>query len=203
MSKYPVILFEGIEGSGKTTQLNYVCNYLKRNKYKFIKIREPGGCKNSEKIRKLILDKKSNFNSTTDLLLYLASRSENIEKIFFKNYKKKIILIDRFFYSTFAYQHYGMGVNHDVIKKINTYILNGFKPDYIFLHTVKLKTMEYRLKQRRNNNRYDYFNNSFYKRVQNGFLKMLKNKKNVKIINSSYDIKKNKNEILKVIKKLI
>ena len=203
MSKYPVILFEGIEGSGKTTQLNYVFNYLKRNKYKFIKIREPGGCKNSEKIRKLILDKKSNFNSTTDLLLYMASRSENIEKIFFKNYKKKIILIDRFFYSTFAYQHYGMGVSYDVIKKINTYILNGFKPDYIFLHTVKLKTMEYRLKQRRNNNRYDYFNNSFYKRVQNGFLKMLKNKKNVKIINSSYDIKKNKNEILKVIKKLI
>ena len=96
-----------------------------------------------------------------------------------------------------------MGVSYDVIKKINTYILNGFKPDYIFLHTVKLKTMEYRLKQRRNNNRYDYFNNSFYKRVQNGFLKMLKNKKNVKIINSSYDIKKNKNEILKVIKKLI
>ena len=203
MSKYPVILFEGIEGSGKTTQINYVCNYLKRNKIKFIKIREPGGCKNSEKIRKLILDKKSNFNPTTDLLLYLASRSENIEKIFSKNYKKKIILIDRFYYSTFAYQHYGMGINHNIIKNINSHILNGFKPDYIFLHTVKLKTMERRLKKRRDNNRYDYFNNSFYKRVQNGFLKMLKNKKNVKIINSSYDIKKNKNEILKVIKKLI
>ena len=88
MSKNPVIIFEGIEGSG-TFHSNYVANYLKRKKIKFLKIREPGGNKYSEKIRKLILNNKSNFNQNTDLLLYLAARSENIE-ILKKNHKKKL-----------------------------------------------------------------------------------------------------------------
>ena len=108
--KKPFIVFEGIEGSGKTYHINNVVNYLKKKKIKFIKFREPGGSKNSEIIRKIILNKNSKFNKFTDLFLYLASRSENIEKIIKKNYKKKIILIDRFTDSTMAYQHYGMGI---------------------------------------------------------------------------------------------
>ncbi len=108
MSKKPIIVFEGIEGSGKTYHINNISNYLKKNKIKFIKIREPGGSKNSEKIRKLILKKKENYEKFTDLLLYMASRNENYHNILSKNYKKKIILIDRFLDSTIAYQHYGM-----------------------------------------------------------------------------------------------
>ena len=88
MSKKPVIVFEGIEGSGKTHHLNKISKYLNRRKLSFIKIREPGGSLNSEKIRKLILNKKSDFNKNTDLLLYLASRSENIN-LLRKYYKKK------------------------------------------------------------------------------------------------------------------
>ena len=89
MYKYPIIVFEGIEGSGKTLHVKNVENYLKKKKIKFIKFREPGGSKSSEKIRKLILSKNSNFNKLTDLLLYLAARNENYEKIIRKNYKKK------------------------------------------------------------------------------------------------------------------
>ena len=81
MSKKPVIVFEGIEGSGKSLHSNYVSNYLKKRGIDHIKMREPGGTKNSENIRNLILNKKSNFNKNTDLLLYLASRSENIETL--------------------------------------------------------------------------------------------------------------------------
>ena len=92
MSKKPVIVFEGIEGSGKTLHINNVSNYLKRNKISYIKIREPGGSLNSEKIRKLILDKKSNFNKNTDLLLYLAARSENISLL--KSYRYFLIKIN-------------------------------------------------------------------------------------------------------------
>ena len=88
MSKKPIIVFEGIEGSGKTSHIKNVEKYLKKNNKKFIKIREPGGSKNSERIRKLILDNKSTFNNTTDLLLYLAARSENIS-LLKKHYKKK------------------------------------------------------------------------------------------------------------------
>ena len=78
MSKKPVIVFEGIEGSGKSFHVNSICRYLKKKKIGFIKLREPGGSKNSELIRKLILNNKVNFNKDTDLLLYLASRNENM-----------------------------------------------------------------------------------------------------------------------------
>ena len=92
MSKKPIIVFEGIEGSGKSHHISKVSRYLKEKKRSYIKIREPGGSLNSEKIRKLILNKKSNFNKNTDLLLYLASRSENIN-LLRKYYKKKIIFL--------------------------------------------------------------------------------------------------------------
>ena len=81
MSKKPIIVFEGIEGSGKSHHISKVSKYLKEKNINYIKIREPGGNVNSEKIRKLILDNKSNFNKETDLLLYLSARSENIELI--------------------------------------------------------------------------------------------------------------------------
>ena len=80
-----IITFEGVEGSGKSLHIENVAKYLKKKKINFINIREPGGSRNSEKIRKLILNNKSNFNKNTDLLLYLASRSENLEKIINKN----------------------------------------------------------------------------------------------------------------------
>ena len=79
MSKKPVIVFEGIEGSGKSYHISNVSKYLRKRKIDHIRIREPGGCLNAEKIRKLILRNNSNFNKNTDLLLYLAARSENIE----------------------------------------------------------------------------------------------------------------------------
>ena len=115
MSKNPVIVFEGIEGSGKSYHIAHVSKYLKKKKINHIKLREPGGSKNSEKIRKLILNNKSNFNKNTDLLLYLAARSENIN-LLKKYYRKKVILIDRFIDSTIAYQHYGLGIDLDLIK---------------------------------------------------------------------------------------
>ena len=203
MSRKPVIVFEGIEGSGKSHHISIVSKYLKRNKIAFIKLREPGGNINSEKIRKLILDKKSNFNKITDLLLYLAARSENIQLIK-KYYKKKIILIDRFTDSTIAYQHYGFGVDLKLISFINNHLLKKFKVDYTFLNIVNYKNMIKRLKLRKSLNRYDKFNNKFYQNVQKGFLKLAnKNKKKYKIINSNLDIKINENLIIQSVKKLI
>ena len=81
MSNKPVIVFEGIECSGKSLHINNVCKFLKKKRIPYICLREPGGSKNSEIIRKLILNKKSNFNRNTDLFLYSASRSENIQKL--------------------------------------------------------------------------------------------------------------------------
>ena len=204
MYKKPIIVFEGIEGSGKSLHINNVANYLKKKGREFIKIREPGGNQNSEKIRKLILNNKSNFNKVTDLLLYLAARSENIEKTIKKNIKKKIILIDRFTDSTLAYQHYGMGIDINLINIINKFLLKDIKINFIFLNLVNQKNMKLRLNKRKSLNRYDKFKMLFYKKVQLGFIKIAnKNKKKYLIINSNADISTNKQIIIKKINKLI
>ena len=204
MSKKPIIVFEGIEGSGKTFHLDNVSNYLKRKKIPFLKIREPGGSKNSEIIRKLILNNKSSFNKNTDLLLYLSARSENIELIK-KNYKKKIILIDRFTDSTIAYQHYGMGVEYSIINQINKFLLKDIKVNFTFLNTVNHKNMILRLKKRKRLNRYDKFDASFYNKVQRGFINLMKKKKknSFMIIDSNKPINDNKEIVLRKIDKLI
>ncbi|MDA9616231.1 dTMP kinase [Candidatus Pelagibacter sp.] len=203
MSKNPIIVFEGIEGTGKSYHIKKVANYLKKKNKKFIHIREPGGSKNSEKIRKLILNKKSTFNKNTDLLLYLSARSENVELIK-NNKRKKIILIDRFSDSTIAYQHYGMGVSLKFINNINKYLLRGIKVDFTFLNTVNRKNMQKRLIQRKNLNRYDKFKSVFYEKVQKGFLKILKeNPKKYMKIDSNLNIHHNEKIILNKIDNLI
>ncbi len=199
----PFIVFEGIEGSGKTTLINHVSKYLKKNKISFIKIREPGGNKNSELIRKVILNKKNKFNSFTDLMLYLAARSENIDKVLKKNYKKKIILLDRFTDSTLAYQHYGMGISKSLIIKLNRMMVKGLKPNLTFLNIVSQSNLKKRLILRKNKNRYDNFNLDFYNNVQKGFLKLSKKKPNYIIVNSNQSLTKNKKNVLTTILELI
>ena len=203
MSKKPIIVFEGIEGSGKSHHISVVSKFLDKKRKGYIKIREPGGNPSSEKIRKLILNNKSDFNKNTDLLLYLAARSENI-RIIQKYHKKKIILIDRFIDSTIAYQHYGMGVDIKVIKLINRFLLKNISVDFTFLNLVNKQNLYLRLKKRKNLNRYDKFNINFYNKVQNGFLKLANQKiKSYQIINSNLDIKLNEKLILKKIEELI
>ena len=203
MFKKPVIVFEGIEGSGKSYHIAHISNYLKKKKIDFIKLREPGGSLNAEKIRKLILNNKSSFNKNTDLLLYLAARSENID-LLKKNYRKKVILIDRFIDSTIAYQHYGFGLDLKLINFINNHLLNKFSVDFTFLNKVDQNNMIKRLKSRNSLNRYDKFKLSFYLKVQKGFLKLaMKNKKKYLIINSNLDKKFNRSLILEIFKKLI
>ena len=188
MSKNPIIVFEGIETSGKSTSLNKAIKYLKKNKIKYISFREPGGTNVSEKLRQLMLNKKSKLNNKTDLFLILASRSENFDKILKENYKKKVILIDRFIDSTLAYQHYGMGLDKNLILRMNNFLLGNLKPNFTFLSVVNKKNMLKRLKARKNDNKYDNFNYNFYNKVQKGFLKIaLTNRSKYLILDSNKD----------------
>ena len=203
MSKKPIIVFEGIEGSGKSHHISIVSKYLKNNKIDFLKIREPGGNPNSEKIRKIILNNDSNFDKNTDLFLYMAARSENIIQIE-KFKQKKIILIDRFTDSTIAYQHYGMGVDINLIKTINKFLLKNIKVDFTFLNLVNNKNLYERLKKRKSLNRYDKFNMKFYNKVQRGFVKLSNiNNRKYQLINSNLNIENNEKIIINKIDKLI
>ena len=202
MFKNPIIVFEGIEGSGKSFHIKNVENHLKKNKVKYIKLREPGGSINSEKLRKFILNNSSNFKNLTDLFLYMAARNENYHYLLKKNYKKKVIIIDRFTDSTIAYQHYGMGIDKQLIKSLNKIILKGIKPTFTFLNIVSMKNLKLRI-NKRPKNRYDKFNFKFYNKVQKGFIKLSKNRNKYTIVNSNNEISKNKKIILKKINNLL
>ena len=186
------IVFEGVEGCGKSYQSKKLFNKLRKNKIKAILTREPGGTKSSELIRNLILKDyfnkktKDKFDKYTDTLLYLAARNEHIiNKIKPALLKKKVVICDRFTDSTLAYQVYGKKVDIKFINNIHKKILGKIKPNLVFILKVSAKSSKLRLKKRKFKNRYDNFAQSFYTKAQKSFLKIAKNKKNYFVLDSS------------------
>ena len=186
------IVFEGIEGCGKSYQSKKLFKKLKKNKIDTILTREPGGTKSSELIRNLILkdyfnrENRDKFDKYTDTLLYLAARNEHIKnKIKPALLKKKVVICDRFTDSTIAYQVYGKKVDINFINNIHKKILGKIKPDLVFILKVSSKSSRLRLKKRKSRNRYDNFAQSFYTKAQKSFLKIAKNRKNYFILDSS------------------
>ena len=198
------IVFEGVEGCGKSFQSKKLFNNLKKKNFDVILTREPGGTKSAELIRNLILkdyfqksiDEK--FNRYTDTLLYLAARNEHvINKIKPALRKNKIVICDRFVDSTIAYQAYGKKVKLNFINEIHKIILGKLKPDITFVLKVSPKSSRKRLLKRRSKNRYDRFPQSFYNKVQKSFIRLSKNKKNYHIFDSSKNDKSLEDLILK------
>ena len=188
------IVFGGIEGSGKSFQINRLYKKLKKKNLKVIKTREPGGTKSSELIRNLILkdyfekDKKEKFDKYTDTLLYLAARNEHIKNKIEPALKaKKVVICDRFINSTYAYQVVGKKVEKKFIDNIHKKILRGVKPDMTFILKTSMTTSTRRLKKRKLKNRYDKFKRSFYISAQKAFLSQAKNKKDYFVLDSSKD----------------
>tara|TARA_B100001996_G_scaffold233751_1_gene180460 strand:+ start:154 stop:798 length:645 start_codon:yes stop_codon:yes gene_type:complete len=201
------IVFEGIEGSGKSYQSKRLYNNIKKRKLPVILTREPGGTVGAERIRNIILkdyftnNSKEKFDKYTDTLLYLAARNEHVQnKIKNAISKKKIIICDRFIDSTIAYQVYGKGVERNLIDSVHKFILKNIKPDITFLLKVDISKAFKRLKKRKKKNRYDKFSKSFYIKAQKAFVKLAKkNRKKYRIYDNSTDDKNLEKEILKVI----
>ena len=186
------IVFEGVEGCGKSFQSKKLFYNLKKKRIKSVLTREPGGTRSAELIRNLILKdyfKKNlneKFDKYTDTLLYLAARNEHVKtNIIPELKKKKIVICDRFVDSTLAYQVYGKKVNLTFINNIHKFILEGLKPNLTFILKVSAKSSRERLKKRKSKNRYDNFSQNFYSKAQKSFLNIAKNKKNYFILDSS------------------
>ena len=201
------IVFEGVEGCGKSFQSKKLFNQLKKKKIPTILTREPGGTKSSELIRNLILKdyftKNSNekFDKYTDTLLYLAARNEHIiNKINPALLKKKIVICDRFTDSTLAYQVYGKKVDINFINNIHKKILSGVKPNIVFILKVSKRISRNRLKKRKTKNRYDNFAQSFYTKAQRSFIKLAKNRKNYFVLNSSENNNNLEKKIFHIVK---
>ena len=188
------ISFEGPEASGKSSQILLLKTYLKRNSIPFVITREPGGTKLAEKLRKLILDNKSNLNNLEEILLLMAARSNHINNVIIPNLKKGTLVIsDRFADSTFVYQGFVNKFSISKAMNLHSLLLKDFYPDYTFIFNLKSKEIVKRLKKRKIKNKYDKIDISFHEKVIKGYKKISKSKRyiNVNASLSKMEIHKN------------
>lgn len=195
------ISFEGVEGSGKSTQAKLLYKFIKKKiTKKVILTREPGGTPFAEKIRNILLDNKIKNNPLTEFFLLMAARNDHVvNKINYYLKKKFIIICDRFFYSTLAYQHYLEGMNKKFISNVQKKIFSRIHPDITFLIDLDKKESKKRINKRnKKTNRFDKLSTHDFNKIRNGFLKISKIYKNkITIING----RKSLNEIQKNINK--
>lgn len=165
-----LISFEGIDGSGKSTQIHLLSNYLIKSGFELVNVREPGGTGFSEAIREILLSGKYDINPIAELMLFDSARSQLINEVIKPALEQGIIVIcDRFFDSTTAYQGYGRGLDLSSVETINNIAVNGLKPDITFFLDISIETSILRTK----NKKYDRIESAgfdFYKKVRNGFL---------------------------------
>jgi len=135
MKKGLFITFEGLEGCGKTTQSKMLFDFLTKQRIPSIYTKEPGGTKIGNKIRKILLDQKNDgMDYKTEMLLFLASRAENVRLIILPALEEgKVVISDRFYDSTTAYQGHGRGIDLKIIKHLNNLVVGKAIPDLTFI----------------------------------------------------------------------
>ncbi len=135
MRKGLLITFEGLEGCGKTSQAKMLFDFLIKQKMPSIYTKEPGGTNIGDKIRRILLDQKNDvMDYKTEMLLFLASRAENVRLIILPALEEgKVVISDRFYDSTTAYQGYGRGIDLKIIKYLNSLVVGKAIPDLTFV----------------------------------------------------------------------
>jgi dTMP kinase len=180
-----LITFEGIEGVGKSTQINLILEWLISKGYSTKLLREPGSTDFGEKIRELLLSKESNISVHTELLLMFAARSEMIDKHLIGS-TNDFILCDRYYHASIAYQGYGrklpLELIDQLIKGINCPI-----PDLTIIYDLDVKTG---FKRKSNDviDRIESSGTNFFENVRNGYKEIAKNRAEVEILDASQPI---------------
>lgn len=200
------ITLEGPDGSGKSTIIQLLGEYLQEKNIDFITTREPGGTPIGEEIREIILDtKNTNMGPETEALLYAASRGQHIhEKIIPALKEGKVVLCDRFVLSSLAYQGVGRGLGIEKVKAINDFALKNIYPDLIlFFHIDPEVTLQRKTKES-GGDRLEKEGNIFHKRVYNGYMELLEMyPKNIKIIDANKSIEEVLEQSIKEIEKVL
>lgn len=170
------LTFEGIDGCGKTTQLNLFANYLRRRRVPFLVTREPGGTELGERIRQVLLSEASaGMEPQTELLLLFASRAQNAAQIIRPALARgRVVLCDRFTDASLAYQGYGRGLDLDFIRRLDRFACRGLKPDLTFVIDIDPATSVRRARRRnvtarRDEGRFERETRAFYARVRRGY----------------------------------
>ncbi len=165
------ITFEGPEGSGKSTQLPKLAQFLEESGLLIVKTREPGGTKIGDQIREVLVRMdNTELHPRTEILLFLAARAQLVEELIIPSLQEgKIILCDRYGDSTLAYQGYGHGLDLDTLRAMLHFATGGLKPDLTILLDVDVMTGLKRKKIKEEWNRLDAFELSFHERVRDGY----------------------------------
>ena len=166
-----LVSFEGVDGTGKTTQIELFLSRLDKHKIKYEFYREPGGTELSEEIRDLLLDKGNNIDALTETILFCSARSHlvNNKIIPLINNNNYFIVCDRFIDSTVAYQAYGRGIDVDLINSLNKIVTSKILPSTTFLLDCD---MEVSLKRMSKNDRMEGSGNEFLEKVKQGYKKI-------------------------------
>lgn len=188
--KGKLITFEGPDGSGKTTQIELLEKYLVKNGYNIIRTREPGGTHISEKIRNIILDNKnSEMCSMCEALLYAASRAQLVEEVIKPAISDgKIVICDRFVYSSLVYQGIGRNLGVERIGSINDAALNGLAPDLVIMLNISYEEGLRRKKKQHSLDRLEMSGDNFHKKVFEGYVQIAENSDKIKIVDASGSI---------------
>jgi len=165
------VTFEGIDGCGKTTQLEKSYRYLRSLRYDVVKLREPGSTPVAERIRRLLLDRNSSLSDVTELLLYEAARAEITRQEIAPHLKAgRVVLCDRFYDSTTAYQGYGRGLDLRTVRQLHRLAVGEWQPDLTLVFDVTLEVAALRLGKKRD--RLESQPAAFHRRVRHGFLQI-------------------------------
>lgn len=204
MKKGLFIVFEGGDGSGKSTAIDEIYDWLIKNKIDCIKTREPGGIKISEDIRQVILDKKNvAMDGRTEALLYAAARRQHlVEKVIPALEKGFIVLCDRFVDSSLAYQGYARGLGIDEVMSINKFAIEGYMPDIAILFDIDPRVGLERINNNddREVNRLDLEKLDFHEKVREGYeIVYSNNKDRIVKINAEQPKEQVVNEIKNII----
>ena len=194
------ITFEGSEGSGKSTQARLLVAHLKSKGKNVLHIREPGGVKMSEDIRKILLDvKNKNMSDACETLLYMAARAQLVKEVIAPALKKgKIVVCDRFLDSTVVYQGYGNGVDINFIKTIGRFATEGIAPDLTLIFDLSVEKGLSRTGKIKD--RIELRSLKYHNRVRRGYLALAKNEPGrIKVINAD----QSKSAIQKIVKNYV
>ena len=204
MKKGLFIVFEGGDGSGKSTAINSIYDWFVENKIKCIKTREPGGIKIAEDIRQVILDRNNTaMDGRTEALLYAAARRQHlVEKVIPALEDGVVVLCDRFVDSSLAYQGYARGLGIDAIMSINEFAIEGYMPDISILFDIYPKIGLQRINNNDNReiNRLDLEKIDFHEKVREGYEIIYSNNKDRMI---KINAEKSKEQIAAEIKNII
>jgi dTMP kinase len=198
------ITFEGIDLCGKSTQAKLLYDFFKKKKMKVILVREPGGTYISEKIRDILLDKDNHdMRYLTEFLLFSASRYQLVEQVIIPNLKKKFIVIcDRYYDSSTAYQGFGGGIDLKMVDEINKFSTGDLVPDISFLININYKeSLKRNFKIKKVPDRIEQKKISYYNKVVKGYLEIAsKNKKRFRVLDGKKSIEELHQEIISHLK---